>query len=481
MSSRPQLKWFGTSGIRGRTLKDITPAMAEKMARAYAQVVISGITRPFVVIGHDTRYGAETIELALISGLTAAGISVIRCGIIPSPVLLTYLKHMRADGAIIVTGSHIPQDRIGIIFIESDGSYCSDFIAYQIEQNYDSIKETDGLIDANSIGDLIEIGWIRSAPDVWDVYRDILQASFDLPLLQRNPFRIVVDPGNGTASHFFSQYLGSTIGLDVTTINDYPAPLSSRLPEPIDANLDRLKFLVGNTTDLGIAFDVDADRITFVAPTPTGPQTVPADQLGALLLDDLFSGGYTGDVILPINTSNLVEEILAKYNNKPRYCRIGQPGTIEMAKKCPKPLFAFEESGKYYFLKDGYLWTDGMLTSLRVLELMARKNMSLYNLLKALPTYATYRTDITIKDNLMPKVNTTFRKYLSTIPFANEKERLTIDGTRINFTDNSFLLLRVSGTEPKIRIVSDAKQPSRAKDLLLSGEKIVKEFLGQLG
>ena len=333
MSTRPQLKWFGTSGVRGRILKDITPAMAEKMARAYAHVVVSGITRPFVVIGRDTRYGAETIELALIAGLTAAGVSVLRCGIVPSPVLLTYLRHMRADGAVIVTGSHIPQDRIGMIFIESDGSYCSDLTAYQIEKNYESFKETDGLIEANSIGDLLEIGWIRSAPDVWDVYHDILQTNIDLPLLQRSPFRVVVDPGNGTASHFFTQYLGSTLGLDITAINDYPAPLSSRLPEPVDTNLDRLKILVSKTVDAGIAFDIDADRVTFVVATPTGPQTVPADRLGALLLDDLLEAGYTGDVVLPINSSNLTEEILSRHGLKPRYCRIGQPGTIEMVKK----------------------------------------------------------------------------------------------------------------------------------------------------
>ena len=118
-----------------------------------------------------------------------------------------------------------------------------------------------------------------------------------------------------------------------------------------------------------------------------------------------------------------------------------------------------------------------MKTSLRVLELMARTKLSLYDLLQRLPEYSTYRSDLTIPDKLLPTVNISFRKYLSGISFAHEQDRITIDGLRINFSDHSWLLLRIRGTEPKIRVAADAKLSDRAHELLAFGEKIVKEFL----
>ena len=158
MTKKPRLKYFGTSGIRGRTLIDITPAMAEKMARAYAEVVLAGISDPFIVIARDPRYGAETIEFSLIAGLTASGVSIRRCGIVPTPTLCVYQRFVQAHGAIMITGSHIPPDRIGMIFLESDGAYCSDALAYQMEQRYDTLSSNeDGLVQVNSLEDLAKI------------------------------------------------------------------------------------------------------------------------------------------------------------------------------------------------------------------------------------------------------------------------------------------------------------------------------------
>ncbi|MHA2363858.1 MAG: hypothetical protein ACXAC7_07855 [Candidatus Hodarchaeales archaeon] len=479
--NRPKLRYFGTSGIRGRTLIDITPSMAERMARAYSDVVLSGITKPFVIIGRDTRYGAETIEMAIIAGLTASGISVIRCGIVPTPTLLTYQRYIRADGAIMITGSHIPPDRIGLIFLESDGAYCSDYMAFQIEQRFDEFNTSlDGLIQVNSVDDLLNIGWIKDVNNIWEVYTDYLEALVDLPVIQKESFHVIIDPANGTAAHFFSEFLGK-LGLKVTAINDYPSPLSTRLSEPIDENLTRLKTLVKDGADLGIAFDVDADRVTFVVPTPNGQaKTLSANVTGTFILKELLDAGHRGEVILPINTSNLAEEILHNYDIQPRYCRIGQPSTIEAVKKVPNPLFSFEESSKFYYLKDGLLWTDGCLVALRILELLARKKKSFYDLVKLLPTYVTLTKKVIVKDDVMATIHFQLKKYFDNYTFSDEKERIEIDGFRINFNDYSWLLIRPSGTEPKIRIISDAKSFKRAEELVEQGKNIVETILKEL-
>lgn len=482
MAANLKLRYFGTSGIRGRTFVDVTPGLAERMARAYADVVLSGITRPLVVIGRDPRYGAESIEAAIIAGLTASGVSVLRCGIVPTPVLLTYQRYVRADGAILITGSHIPPDRIGLIFMEDDGAYCSDYMAFTIEQRFEEFQDSrDGLLTVNSIGDLIDVGSVRDAKDVWEVYEDLLQSLVDLTVVKSRPFRVVVDPGNGTAAQFFSAYLGR-LGLDVTAINDYPAPLSSRLSEPIDDNLDRLKELVQPNVDLGIAFDLDADRVNFVVPTKDGEgRFVNANVMGAFMLRELLESGRTGQVVLPINTSNIVGEVLEQYGIEPIYCKIGQPGTIEQVKKLPKPLYSFEESGKAYFLSEGLLWTDGLLMALQVLEVMARKDKSLEELVSDLPQYYSLTRKVNIPDHLVAKVRKKLPPFMRGQTFENEKSRVDLDGVRVDFTDRSWLLVRPSGTEPKIRVVADAKTQERAEVLLDRGETAVQALLAELG
>ena len=311
-----KLKYFGTSGIRGRTFIDITPQLAQRMATSYAQVVLLGIDNPTVVIGRDPRFGSETIEMAVIAGLTSVGVSVIRCGIVPTPVLLTYQRYSKADGAIMITGSHIPPDRIGLIFIGADGAYCSDHICFAIEQVYDD-KNFTGLPEINSIGDLVSTGTVKMANNVYDVYEDLLKALIDLEKIQSYPFRLIIDAGNGTASYFVTKFLGR-LGLDITAINDYHAPLSARLSEPIDENLSRLKELVVKGVDLGIAFDLDADRVTLVHYSKNGiAETVPANKLGAFMLKYLLSNENTGQVVLPINSSMLAEEILKQFDLKP--------------------------------------------------------------------------------------------------------------------------------------------------------------------
>lgn len=470
-----KLKYFGTSGIRGRTFIDITPQLAQRMAISYAQVVLLGIDNPTVVIGRDPRFGAETIEMAVIAGLTSVGVSVIRCGVVPTPVLLTYQRYCKSDGAVMITGSHIPPDRIGLIFMGSDGAYCSDHTCFAIEQTYDD-KNFTGLPEINSVGDLLSIGTIKTATNVFEVYEELLRAIIDFEKIKSYPFRLIIDAGNGTASSFVTKLLGS-LGLDVTSINDYFAPLSARLSEPIDENLSRLKELVVKGVDLGIAFDLDADRVTFVHYTKQGKgETVNANTLGAFMLKYLLSNENTGQVVLPINSSMLAEEILKQFDLKPVYCKIGQPGTVETIKKIPKTIYSYEESGKFYLLNYGLLWTDGILMMLKILEILASSGVSLEHFLELLPSYYSYYEKIEVGDQNMSAVVAALQKEFNTRKFDGELSRVTIDGFRINF-ENAWLLIRPSGTEPKIRIMSDSANEEYAKKLLKEGKDLVQNIV----
>lgn len=473
-----KLKYFGTSGVRGRTFIDITPQLAQRMAISYAHVVLLGIDNPTIVIGRDPRFGAESIEMAVIAGLTSVGVSVIRCGVVPTPMLLTYQRYCKADGAVMITGSHIPPDRIGLIFIGSDGAYCSDHTCFAIEQLYDD-KNFTGLLEINSVGDLVSIGTIKTATNVYEVYKEFLRALIDFDKIKSYPFRLVIDAGNGTASGFVTKFLGS-LGLDITAINDYFAPLSARLPEPIDDNLTRLKELVVKGVDLGIAFDLDADRVAFVHYSKNGvTETVSANAVGSFMLKYLLSNEHVGQVILPINSSFQAEEVLSQFGLKPIYCKIGQPGTLEMIKKYPKAIYSYEESGKYYLLHYGILWTDGILMMLKVLEILASSGVSLEHFIDLLPKYYSFFDKIEIHDDDKKNIITLLEKSLHKKKFEGELNREFIDGYRINFA-NAWLLIRPSGTEPKIRIMSDSSDKDFAQELLKQGREFCLEVISKL-
>ncbi|MFW9929096.1 MAG: hypothetical protein ACFFD1_06875 [Candidatus Thorarchaeota archaeon] len=468
MSTVPKLKYFGTSGIRGKTLIDITPNFAERMARAYVDVVLSGIDSPIVVIGRDPRYGAEILELALIVGLTACGVSVKQCGIVPTPVLLTYQYLTKADGAIIVTGSHIAPDRIGLIFMTSDGSYCSDHIAFQIEQRFETFSDKDGIIPISKLDDLKQIGDIEQINDIWEKYRNFLYSKIDLEKIKGFSNSVVIDPGNGTAAGFFSSFL-KELGINVFSINDSFSPVSDRLSEPIDANLGKLKEMISQNAELGIAFDLDADRVTFITNTETGSYTIPADHIGAFFFYVLLNQGLRGDIVLPVNSSGVIDVILDKFSLQADYCKIGQPGTIELVKKKPNPLFSYEESGKFYFFHEGILWTDGMLTALKLLEIISQTKKSLWLILKdILHGYLDYETvtkKYALSEENIPVFKEKLNEYFVQNKLSNEISRITIDGIRITFFDKSWLLFRFSGTEPAFRLVANA--PTKQKAVML--------------
>ncbi|MHA1992240.1 MAG: hypothetical protein ACW98A_14810 [Candidatus Hodarchaeales archaeon] len=476
MSTRPKLKYFGTSGIRGRTLIDITPNFAERMARAYTDVVLSGIDQPFVVIGRDTRFGAETLEIAIIAGLTAAGVSVKRCGIVPTPVLLNYQNYVKADGAVIITGSHIAPDRIGLIFIQSDGSYCSDHIASQIEQRFETFSEHDGLLVVNNLEDLKLIGKIEVETNVWEVYKNFLMSKVNIDIIKQFKGKVIIDSGNGTGAYFFSEFLHN-LGLNTQAINDEHLPIPNRLSEPVDKNLEELKKRILDPSDIGIAFDLDADRVTFVVNLPSGVKTLSADHLGALFINELIQTELNGDIVLPVNSSYLAEVILDKFNKKPVYCKIGQPSTIEIVKKVPKPIFSYEESGKFYFLNDGILWTDGPLMALKVIELLVKSNKTLYDLMKEVfqdhINYTTLTKKLVFDEQKIMDLKSNFPQKLSKLKLPGEIERLDIDGIRINFEDRSWLMFRASGTEPAYRIVANGKNSMLAKKLIDQGEELL--------
>ncbi|MFX0114975.1 MAG: hypothetical protein ACFFB3_10545 [Candidatus Hodarchaeota archaeon] len=469
MSYRVEImRLFGTSGIRGRTFKEITPHLAERIGRAFATYLGRDGK---VVVGRDTRHGAETIEYALVAGLTAAGIDVLRCGEIPTPALAYSAGKSSAKGAVMITGSHTPADRIGIIPMLADGSYLHGKGAEEMEKNILEGPHDLGLVQEPAHGG--KIATLGNKPI--ESYKRFLLERANKELIRNARFRVLVDSGNGTACHFAAEVL-QALGCDVVSLNDQPSGNPNRPPEPRAETLqDTLMHVRKEKCDIGIAFDLDADRILFLSPE----NVISENLIGTILADSILAKTEAEScLVLPINTSGLILSVTQKHvGTKIIFCKIGQPATIDTVKQHPSCVFAFEESGKYYFINEGILWTDGGLTAIKILEILAQKETNLHTLANEYPKYTSLTQSINIPEGqgkeLYSKIIGEFKDYLKN----HESKLLEVDGLRANFPDGSWLMIRPSGTEPLIRIVADAPSEVRARSLLETGLEIVKNTL----
>ncbi|MFN3487072.1 MAG: phosphoglucomutase, partial [Planctomycetota bacterium] len=222
--------------------------------------------------------------------------------------------------------------------------------------------------------------------------------------------------------------------------------------------------------DLGACYDVDADRVLFI---DAEGRAVSEDTVGALFaLHELGPGDVC---VVPVNSSGLIERVCRDVGARVEYCAIGQPWEVQ-AIRDHGAAFCYEESGKYYFPRR-FLWPDGLYSTGRLLELMARTGKSLAELAAGLPAYRQVKRNVPVADAQKAGVMERAVRLLESRLTRGRVRDVTVDGFKRVFDDHSWLLLRPSGTEPCVRIYSDAPSLPRAEELAAEGERLIQECL----
>lgn len=276
-------------------------------------------------------------------------------------------------------------------------------------------------------------------------YLNFLLAAVDIKAIQQRQYRILFDPVNGSATDvgkkLFSQ-LGKLI-----MINDQVGQKPLRPSEPRRETLTQTaQAVVKNHCDLGIATDVDADRVLFI----DGTGTILSEDLTAVIL-----AKNKKTLVTPVNSSGLFKAESQKWGAQVIECRVGPPEIISAIKQY-RADFAYEESGKYFFPQQ-CLWADGLLAGVQMLGVMAQENLSLHEISQQYSVYHQIKLAINCPWEKMPK-------------------QFVGDGVKQIFGD-SFMFIRASGTEPLIRIFSDAPSLKQAQKLINIGKQIVKKEL----
>jgi phosphoglucosamine mutase len=448
-------KYFGTDGIRGLANQgNITPELALQLGRAITFVAGRGKPHtPRVLIGKDTRLSGYMIEQAIAAGICSMGGRVILCGPIPTPAVAQLTKSMRADAGIVISASHNPYADNGIKVFGADGFKLPDETELELEK----LMDNESLLGKRPTGP--GIGRAEKLEDARGRYVVFAKATFpsDISL---DGVRVVVDAAHG-AAYRVAPLVFSELGATVTAIGVKPTGVNINLnagalhPDNVRAEV------VKKGAHMGIALDGDADRLIVV---DEKGQIVDGDVVMAMCAHNMLAeGALKKNTLVATVMSNLgLERAMEKRGGKLVRTQVGDRYVVE-AMRAGGYNVGGEQSGHLIFL-DHASTGDGIVAALQVLAITVRSGKPLSELAKE----AMERVP-----QVLENVTLSARKALEDMrqlatATAKVKDALGSEGR---------VLVRWSGTEPKLRIMlegpNETKLKTWAKDLAAAAKKDV--------
>jgi len=401
------------------------------------------------------------------------GIKVYLCSkAAPTPVISYGVLAKKAGGAIIITASHNPGIWNGFKFKNENGSSAADEITSQIVDFISKAYDT-GKVNRLPLTEARKQGHVEDT-DLESVYFEQVARLVDLDRLRRTDLKLVIDPMYGAGIGYLPKALEGT-NTEYIEINNERNPLFPGLrPEPIPPNLDRLADVIKNRgADVGLATDGDADRMGIV--DENGNFVTQLQVFALLCLYMLEVRGERGPIIKTLTTTNMAYRLGELFNVPVFETAVGfkYVAPLMMAENA---LIGGEESGGYGF-RNHVAERDGVLANLYFLDFMVRTGKRPSELVEYLygkvGPHFYKRVDIRFPEEkrktIIERVKNTTSKSIDNVKVANVD---TTDGYRFNLVDNTWLLIRFSGTEPLLRIYTETDSPERVERILNLGREI---------
>ena len=467
---------FGTDGWRGIIAEDFTFDNVRICAQAVAEYLKkSRLGSRGLVIGYDTRFASEDFAAAAAEVMAGNDIKVHLClKPAPTPVVSFAVTATKSAGGIVITGSHNPGSWNGFKYKSQDGASAPEEVTSQIERNITFLTGRRVSVKRLALDKALKKG-IVDYMDPSPVYFERLSRFVDIEELCCRRLNIIVDPMYGAGIGYFKAILEGG-NLKIAEINAERNPSFPGInPEPIAKNLTRLsRLVVARKADVGLATDGDADRIGIV---DEKGQFLTQHQVFALLCLYLLEvRGERGAMVRTL-TSTMMLSRLGKLFDVPVYeTPVGFKYVAPLMMK-KKAIIGGEESGGYGF-RGHVPERDAILAGLYFLDFMARTKKTPSQLLDYLyskvgPHYYD-RRDFHIS---AAKRQMIVRRLGSAPPATVGGSKViridTTDGFRFFLGDESWLLIRFSGTEPLVRIYAEAESLERAEALLDEGKKLI--------
>lgn len=436
-------KYFGTDGIRGKVGEyPITPDFVMRLGYAAGRVLTSVESNlakgahPAVLIGKDTRISGYMLEAALEAGLSAAGVDVLMTGPMPTPAVAYLTRALRAQAGIVISASHNPFYDNGIKFFSSQGTKLPDDIEHAIEA---ALEQPMQVMESASLGKVSRV------KDAAGRYIEFCKSTFSNTLDLRG-LKIVLDCAHG-ATYQVAPPVFHELGAEIIVIGNKPDGLNinhevgSTHPQALQ------KAVIEHQADLGIAFDGDGDRVMMV---DNKGQLLDGDQLlyiiaAARQANGLLQGGVAGTLMTNLG----LEHKLAAMQIPFARANVGDRYVLELLNQQDWQLGG-ENSGHILTL-DKHSSGDGIIAALQVLQaiLLSKK------------TLAQLGADLTLYPQVLINVKTAKK-----IDLENHVEIQTaVKAAEKELANRGRVLLRASGTEPKIRVMVEGENQTQVQNL----------------
>ena len=447
---------FGTSGWRGIIADDFTFERSRLVVAAVAGYLSESDDRGrSVLVGHDTRFLGEEFAADAANVLSDLGINVLLCsGPVPTPAVSSIILQRGLGGAINFTASHNPGKYQGIKFSPSWGGPALPHSTRLIEETV-RIYQRSGLPSPAARKGTVET--IDPVPE----YLGQLRSKVDLEVIARSGLRIAFDALYGTGGDYLDRILAEA-GCTVKTIHGERDPLFGGFsPEPSEERLSELARIVSEGADLGLSTDGDADRFGILG--GRGEFYTPNTVL-AVLADYLLRGkGIPGDLARSIATTTQLDDIAAAFGRKCYETPVGFKYIGQMISEGKLAMGGEESAGMS--IRGHVPEKDGILACLLVAELVASTGKLLSDIKAEMQRRYGSRLSVRINLELDDELMIWLRDMLSSPPLEvggfMAVNLVTVDGTKWLFENSDWVLLRLSGTEPVVRLYVEASDRER--------------------
>lgn len=445
-------KFFGTDGVRGVANRELTCELAMKIGKAAALVLTRNCSYiPKILIGKDTRISSDMLESALLAGICSVGANGVSLGVVPTPAVSYLVKKYNADAGIMISASHNSFEFNGIKLFNKSGYKLSDEVENEIEKIISDDSEIK-LPIAEKIG---SISYVKTATDDYVDYISSAKKNINTNL------KVAVDCANGSASAT-ARKIFDKLGINATILFSEPNGVNIN-NNCGSTHLEKLTaFVIENKCDIGIAFDGDADRCLCV---DEKGEVIDGDAiLGICAKNMKEEGTLKNDTLVGTIMSNLgLKEFCENNDINFVETKVGDRYVLENMLENDYNIGG-EQSGHVIFL-DYSTTGDGELTAVQILNILSSSNCSASKLNSMVKKYpqksATVNIELSQKGLL--KKNVEIQRYLK-----ETKEKL---GSKAK------LVVRESGTEPKIRVMAECDDNEFLENLVIETVDVIKNNL----
>jgi phosphomannomutase/phosphoglucomutase len=434
-------KFFGTNGIRGIFSEDFTLEFVHDMTLAIGTYFKKGP----VLIGYDGRDSSPVICKVISSALNSIGIDCNIAGIVPTPCLEFAVKTLGYSGGIMITASHNPPQYNGIKPAANDG--------VEISRDDELVIE-DIFLQKKWIQNSKNWGSTGKEEHAIDVYLKGIISHIDSKLIESKHFKVVLDLGNGaqavSAPDFCKMLQCETFLINENIDGSFPG----RGSEPTPQNLSKLsETVIANNADVGIAFDGDGDRSIFC---DNKGNILTGDKSALALMRHILKKNPNSLVVTCLNSGSNTEVLARKFNSKVIRTKVG---SVEVSRKMvpTDALIGFEENGGFMYGKHNQV-RDGCMTLALMLDLLATSEKSIYEDVTSLPHSFTTKDKITCSPENVSKLIMSLKN-----EFPNSD---TTDGIKITIDPKNWVMIRLSGTEPIVRVYAESESQEKLDALM---------------